>query len=457
MIGEALANAKTVFDIAKLELLYNIILIYFIIYIFGTIPVLVDKYWLIIIVQVIGFSFIVAMAIAVKRSKNIKLPRRIWFVSGIVFTLSSALLNSGQASFLTYAFSMVNIVISFLLLGRFLRNIAIIYYVIFLTIATSITLGIIPKILLPIDLTKEHEFFSQSNINAILIAFVMIAFIIDRFINSHKIATKQILEQKEHVVNQKKLLEKKNETIITSIELATKIQSDKKIDQSTILSYFSDFFHIHLPKGNLSGEFFWVKEYKSTIYFAIVDTGENDVPGAMLSYMVRNALNKALKEAEIESPKNILQFINNFMKQSLLNADGVNSHVKISLCQFGFLANELHLTGVAQPVIIQKAGQLKTYYPKNQSLDYLDSRGKVDEAKIQLAKGDIIYLFSDGVSEGGVTAESQTSDYSSFKSVLYAHTDKEMSQKKILLEQFYKPLKPENRQTDDITIVGLKI
>lgn len=454
MIGEALSNAKTVFDMAKLELLFNVILIYIIIYIIGTIPILIGKYWLIIGVQIIGFSFIVAMAVAVKKTKSIDLSRKIWFVSGIFFTISTAVLNSGQASFLTYAFSMVNIVISFLLLERFLRNIAVLYYILFLCIAVSVSFGIIPKLTLPIDMTKEHIFFDQPNINAVLIALIMITFIIDRFIKSHQTATHQVLYQKEQVIRQKELLDKKNDTIITSIELATKLQSDTKIDWLTIKEHFSEHFHIDLPKEDLSGEFFWVKRYKDSVYFAIVDTGEAGVAGAMFSFMIRSGLDKAIKKIEQQTPENTLQFINSFVTQSLSSIDSIEPNLKISLCQYSCYDNVLNINCVDQPIIVRKSGQLKSYFPKNKNLDKTE---KVEEMKIKLAKGDIIYLFSDGVSGKGITSQSQVMDYSNFKSILYAHNDKEISQKKIVLSQVYESLKVENKQVDDVTIVGLKV
>ncbi|MFK8045587.1 MAG: PP2C family protein-serine/threonine phosphatase [Crocinitomicaceae bacterium] len=457
MIGEALQNAKTVFAKTKLELVLSIIAIYIPLYIIGTIPVLIGKYWVIIVAQIIGFAFIVAMAITLKRTQSVKLPRKIWFYQGIFFTLSSALLNNGEASLLTFAFVFVNIVISFLMLGVLLRNIAIWYYCIFIVISLAITFDILPKITLPFDLTRESEFFNQSNINAILIALTMVAFIIDRFTRSHVRGGKQVIDQKVEIVKQKELIRKTNETARSSISLASQVQKDIVIDWTDIDTHFSSYYHFHLPKEILSGEFFWVQKKDDSVYFALIDTGEVGVPGAMFSFMIRNALSQILMQNTKSSPKTILEALNNFLNNSTLTTNGFNTNVKITLCKYSQVTGELTISGVAQPVIIEIQGKLKSFSPKNHSLNYLDNETEFDEVKIILAANDIIYLFTDGVISRKMKGERKSTDFLDFKTILYNSSAEVFENRNNLIAKTFLTKKEHELQTDDITIVGLKV
>ena len=457
LIGDAISNAQTIFDESKIVLMFNLIALYVVIYMIGSIPMIAGQYWLIVLIQLIGFSFIIAMAISLKSTGKIRLPRQIWFVSGIFFTMSSALLNSGEASYITYSFSIVNVVISFLILGRFLRNVALIYYIIFLTISVSIAVGQLPKIELPFDLTREHEFFDEPNIYSILIALAMIAFIIDSFLKSNQAASIDILNQKEIVANHKELLEKKHETIKLSIELAANIQAQSRQSWTSLETNFSDYFYLHIPKEKLSGEFFWEKQVGETVYFALVDTGEVDVPGAMFAFLVQNGLEKATQEKHNPTPQKILLFMNNFMKENLKTTADIESNLKISLCQYNPATKTLHLSGVSHPIIVQKEDKLKTYFPKNHHLNYLNEKNEFDEAKIKLNDNDLVFLFTDGVSDGSESTNGKAVDYSSFKSLVFNHLKNDFQVRGNAISAHFHSLKKEGKQKDDITIIGLKI
>ena len=83
LIGDAISNAQTILDESKIVLMFNLIALYVVIYMIGSIPMIAGQYWLIVLIQLIGFSFIIAMAISLKSTGKIRLPRQIWFVSGI--------------------------------------------------------------------------------------------------------------------------------------------------------------------------------------------------------------------------------------------------------------------------------------------------------------------------------------------------------------------------------------
>lgn len=455
MIGEALKKAPTIFDISKVELVFNIALIYAVTYFFGAIPAIVGSYHTVTIFLGIGFSLIIIMAIVLKVSNKILWPCIIWFISGVFFTFSSALLNSGEASLITYAFAMTNVTVSFLILPAILRKVALLYYVSFLTLTTSVSLGLLPKLELAMDMTREHEFFDQPNIYAVLIAALMLAFVIESYIRTHQTANKDVLLQKQKVIEQKKLLETKNDTIKLSISMAAKLQQDSLMKLPILKSNFPTNFYVYLAKEELSGEFLWEKQIGNSVYFALVDTGEVNVPGAMYSFLVKNGLEKSFREVEKMNIKILLQYINDFMSNTVESNSGLQSNIKISLCEYNTATKVLHLVGVSNPVIIEQNNSLKAYYPNNNDLKYLNDSSEFDELIIQLFTGDKIYLCTDGVSNDEGQADHK--EYSSFLKLLTDLKELNFEDQGRQLQSFYEDLKAKGEQRDDISVVGFKI
>ena len=77
--------------------------------------------------------------------------------------------------------------------------------------------------------------------------------------------------------------------------------------------------------------------------------------------------------------------------------------------------------------------------------------------EIQLEKGDCLYLFSDGYADqfNGKTGKKFMNKR--FKELLITNADKTMDEQKQILENTIVEWMGDTEQTDDITVMGLKI
>jgi hypothetical protein len=77
--------------------------------------------------------------------------------------------------------------------------------------------------------------------------------------------------------------------------------------------------------------------------------------------------------------------------------------------------------------------------------------------ELQLEKGDIIYLFSDGYADQFGGDNGKKFKVRTFKQLLIDNADKSMSEQKKILQNTFENWKGNNEQIDDITVVGIMI
>ena len=77
--------------------------------------------------------------------------------------------------------------------------------------------------------------------------------------------------------------------------------------------------------------------------------------------------------------------------------------------------------------------------------------------EIQLEQGDMLYLFSDGYADQFGGEQGKKFMYKRFKELIVANAYKSMNEQKQALEETIVQWIGDGEQTDDITVVGIKI
>ncbi|MCK7500665.1 MAG: hypothetical protein MZW92_68470 [Comamonadaceae bacterium] len=114
---------------------------------------------------------------------------------------------------------------------------------------------------------------------------------------------KEVLEEKveertAEVVTKSLELEEKNRDITASIRYAERIQRAMLPPEN----YFNKTFVLFMPKDIVSGDFYWMYDSGDKQYIAVVDCTGHGVPGAFMSIIGHNSLNKVVKENGIRRP-----------------------------------------------------------------------------------------------------------------------------------------------------------
>src|SRR5690606_11912315 len=115
-----------------------------------------------------------------------------------------------------------------------------------------------------------------------------------------------IARQKQEVDLAYEQLEEKNTEILDSITYAKRIQAAILPSSNVIKTYLKNAFIFYQPKDVVAGDFYWVAQVDDTVLLAAADCTGHGVPGAMVSVVCNNALNRAVREYSLQEPGLVL-------------------------------------------------------------------------------------------------------------------------------------------------------
>lgn len=147
----------------------------------------------------------------------------------------------------------------------------------------------------------QQRLFKYFLYGGLLIALLFGLFVFSRFRKSQQ-QNKVIEEQKKQVDLAYDQLEVKNMEILDSINYAQRIQYAILPPQKVVKEYLNKSFIFYQPKDIVSGDFYWMQTVDNGVLFAACDCTGHGVPGALVSVVCNNGLNRAVREFGLTSP-----------------------------------------------------------------------------------------------------------------------------------------------------------
>lgn len=270
----------------------------------------------------------------------------------------------------------------------------------------------------------------------------------------------EVEQQKEITEQQKHLVEEKNREILDSITYAKRLQEAILPPLHLTQEYFNDAFILYKPKDIVAGDFYWMESRDGIIYFAAADCTGHGVPGAMVSVVCSNALNRAVKEFNITRPGEVLDKVRELVIETFeQSANEVKDGMDISFCALNPATRHLLWAGANNPLwIIRKGhGEIEEIKANKQPIGKMDIMQPFTTHERVLAPGDNIYLFSDGFSDqfGGENGKKFKS--ANFKKLLLSIKDENMQAQRRLIDESFEAWKSNYEQIDDVCVIGVKL
>ena len=161
----------------------------------------------------------------------------------------------------------------------------------------------------------------------------------------------------------------KNKEVIDSINYATYIQQAALPNISQISTDEVGFQLLFVPKDIVSGDFYFSYKLFQKSFFGVADCTGHGVPGAMVSLVGMNALDKVVREEKHETSCSIIESFNNHVKGSLnRGGESTNDGMDISFCYFNHENNMLHFTGANHSALILRNTQELDIDPDNDKI-----------------------------------------------------------------------------------------
>ncbi len=261
-------------------------------------------------------------------------------------------------------------------------------------------------------------------------------------------------------LKQDKLIATQQANITSSINYAQKIQLNLLPAVDKMKGCFSEQMVYYKPKDIVSGDFYWCKQVDDYIIVAVGDGTGHGVPGAFMSILGINLLNSIVLEKNIYDPGRILDELDIRLKQMLQEGkkQRIRDGIEITICAFNPINGTIDYSCAGSKILIHDGVSI--------SIRKGDSKHVGDEQPdftnyithhYEIAKETTIYMFTDGYYDqfGGFLQKKYT-----IRRLLDLFTQNislPLSEQREIVDTEFIDWKGENEQTDDITIVGLRI
>lgn len=271
--------------------------------------------------------------------------------------------------------------------------------------------------------------------------------------------TEEVVRQKEEVERQSRKVVELYKNVTDSIRYAKRLQESILPPEKRIKELLPDSFVLYRPKDIVSGDFYWVDEVNNKVIFAAVDCTGHGVPGAFMSLVGHNGLNQSIKEHGITKPSDVLRDLNRISYETLHKDRDqfVRDGMDMALCVLDPQRLVLEYAGANCPLYLVRDEQLIQYTPDKRPIGGFDIGDQgFTEHRIQLRKGDVVYIFSDGYADQFGGPKGKKFLYRRFRELLVEIHDKPMDRQKTLLQEALNQWRGAQEQVDDVLVIGMR-
>jgi serine phosphatase RsbU (regulator of sigma subunit) len=264
-------------------------------------------------------------------------------------------------------------------------------------------------------------------------------------------------KQKHIIEQQKQLVETKNEEILDSINYAKRLQ-EAILPQMKEIKRVFDADILFLPKDIIGGDFYFFERYHNRIYFAVCDCTGHGVPGALMSVVCYQALEKAIKEFKLETPDEILAKAREIIIDNLnAKIQNIKDGMDCSLLVFDPASGKFEWAGANNGLIIIRKDELIELKPDKQAVAYDETRKDFTRHELSLSPGDVIYLYTDGYADqfGGLEGKKYKSK--ALKDFLVDISHDPVEKQVEHLRVNFMVFKGDHDQVDDVSLAVIRV
>lgn len=336
-----------------------------------------------------------------------------------------------------------------------------------------------------LNISQKEAEVKRKNAQELLLIFGMVfltIILVVTVINykQKKRANLFIIQQKEEVEKQKKIVDDHQKEMLDSIFYASRIQQALLPGEENLKTIFPDSFLLNKPKNIVSGDFFWINHasfnetYPDTIIFALADCTGHGVPGGFMSMLGVSFLNEIVNERQQADPGAILnelrQKVIQSLKQSSTSGESKDG-MDMVICKYNRFQNKLEYASANSSfylvrqfdgsIVDSSASDLaaKPIELKAQKMPvgFSEISRSFETRSVDTVKGDAIYLLSDGYVDQFGGAKGKKLKHKLFLEVLKRIQTKPMTGQVVELDNFFEEWKGINEQVDDICVAGIKL
>jgi len=182
----------------------------------------------------------------------------------------------------------------------------------------------------------------------------------------------------------------------------------------------------------------------------------------MMSMIGNLLLNDIVNKGEALLPSDILKKLHESVVSTLKqnsSANNSNDGMDIALCRIHTASRQIAFSGAHRPLFHLRDGVVESITGNKFPIGGMQYKGlnNYPDTVLDYREGDVIFLFSDGYPDQIGGPDNRKFMVRQLKELIEAHASEPMEKIREVLHSAYLSWKGDNKQIDDILIVGIKL
>ena len=271
----------------------------------------------------------------------------------------------------------------------------------------------------------------------------------------------RVMERTHSLHQAKDALSTSNQELMESIRYAQRIQMAILPSENELKSVITQCFVLFEPRNIVSGDFYWCHDTGKRAFLAMGDCTGHGVPGALLSVIGMELLDKIVIESGISQPGKVLEGLDTAVQRLLKRHEMdvvMNDGMDIAFVCFDHEDSMLHYANAQSFGLLVSKGVCTELEPQKLSIGgHASQADKVFVTRqLPFAKGDRLYLFSDGYCDQFGGPHGKKFMRKNLRSRIMELQGQSMHQQRQALRQSYLDWMGSEFQVDDVTIIGIE-
>jgi serine phosphatase RsbU (regulator of sigma subunit) len=252
-----------------------------------------------------------------------------------------------------------------------------------------------------------------------------------------------------------------NKEITDSIRYTQRLQRALLPEAAQLQHYFAGSFVFDRPHSIVGGDFLWLRQLGREMLVACVDCTGHGVPGAFMTIVATDLLNRIVREHPDHPPGIMLEMLDAELTQSmgLEKNHGVADGMDIALCRIDLKAKKLQFAGAINPIVLVSPEGIRLVKGSRHCVGghTIPDRKVFETHEVEFQEGEMLYLFSDGFTDqfGGTRDKkfTRTGLISLIQEIHQLPFDQQREKAAMVFDAWKGP----REQTDDTFLAGIQL
>jgi serine phosphatase RsbU (regulator of sigma subunit) len=284
----------------------------------------------------------------------------------------------------------------------------------------------------------------------------------------NKVLEETVAERTKELAEQHHELDEAHQLVVGSVNYASRLQRGQLPRQIRIDGRFASFATIWEPRDTIGGDLYWLSSSQQSgpYVLAVADCTGHGVPGAMLSLLVSNSLERIYANDTSEDPATALMSLDHYVRTGL-NQDRADSESDDG-CDAAVLRIDrdkqtIEFAGAKLGLFqVSASGVLTRHQGARCSLGYQDPIEDKDKPVVQTIRyqaGDSFAIVTDGLTDqiGGNASIKTSFGYRRIENILKANCISDADYIAYKLKNDFLAWQDNETRRDDLTAVVFKL